>query len=56
VDFNRILIVTVPDAYANTELKLLTDIKTLFKKEQIPLFIARGAQLPNGWRRYDKNP
>jgi len=50
------IVITNPDAYSNTEMKLLEDIKAICKKEQLPLFIARGAQLPNGWERYDKNP
>ena len=50
------IVITNPDAYSNSEMKLLEDIKALCKKQQVPLFIARAAQLPDGWKRYDKNP
>lgn len=47
------IVVTHPDAYSEPEKALLEDIKNLCRKEAIPLFIARGSQLPNGWQRYD---
>jgi hypothetical protein len=47
------IVITHPDAYSPEETKLLDDTKALCRKEQIPLFVARGSQLPNGWQRYD---
>ena len=46
------IVITNPAAYSQEELILLEDIKALCKKEEIPLFVARGSQLPNGWERY----
>lgn len=57
VQGNGIWVVTThPDAYSDQEKKLLDDIKTLSRREKIPLFIVRGSELPNGWRRYDDAP
>lgn len=50
------IVVTHPDAYSEPEKALLEEIKNLCRKEAIPLFIARGSQLPNGWQRYDNAP
>jgi hypothetical protein len=50
------IVVTHPDAYSDPEKALLEKIKNLCRKETIPLFIARGSQLPNGWQRYDNAP
>jgi len=50
------IVVTHPDAYSEPEKALLDEIKNLCRKEEIPLFIARGSQLPNGWQRYDNAP
>ena len=47
------IVVTDPDAYSAAEKALLEDIKDLCRKESIPLFICRGIDLPNGWKRYD---
>ena len=46
-------VTTHPDAYSEMEKKLLEDITALCRTERIPLFIARGSELPAGWRRYD---
>ena len=57
VQANGVWIVTThPDAYSEPEQKLLKEIKILCRREAIPLFIVRGSQLPNGWRRYDTDP
>jgi len=50
------IVTTHPDAYSETEKHLFEDIKALCRSESIPLFIARGSQLPDGWQRYDKTP
>jgi hypothetical protein len=50
------IVTTHPDAYSEAEKHLLEEVKTLCRKERIPLFIVRGSQLPNGWRRYDNTP
>jgi hypothetical protein len=46
------LFVTNPAAYSAAEKSIVEDLKRLCKKEKIPLFICRGAELPNGWRRF----
>jgi hypothetical protein len=54
VQDNGVWIVTTnPAAYSEMELTLLEDIKALCRKENIPLFICRGSELPNGWKRFD---
>ena len=50
------VVVTHPDAYSEPEKALLEALKALCRKEKIPLFIARAAQLPHGWQRYDNLP
>ena len=49
------IVVTDPDAYSAAEKALLEDIKIVCQKESIPLFVCRGVDLPNGWKRYDKH-
>ena len=48
------IVVTDPDAYSDAEKQFLEDIKAVCRKEKIPLFICRGKDLPNGWKRYDQ--
>jgi hypothetical protein len=48
------IVITDPDAYSTAEKALLEDIKIACQKESIPLFVCRGTDLPNGWKRYDK--
>lgn len=48
------IVVTDPDAYSEPEKALLESVKVLCQKESIPLFICRGIDLPNGWKRYDR--
>jgi hypothetical protein len=50
------IVTTHPDAYEASEKKVLEDIKAICRKQSIPLFIVRGSELPNGWRRYDNTP
>lgn len=50
------IVVTNPGAYSEQEKALLEAVKVMCRKEQIPLFIARAAQLPGGWQRYDTLP
>jgi hypothetical protein len=47
------IVTTHPDAYSEPETTFLKEVIALCKKEKIPLFIVRGSQLPNGWKRYD---
>ena len=55
VQQNGIWIVTTsPDAYSNEELKVLEEVKSMCRREKIPLFICRASQLPNGWMRFDR--
>ncbi len=57
VQENGVWIVTThPDAYSEAEKQLLEDIKAWCRRQSVPLFIARGSQLPDGWQRYDKIP
>ncbi len=48
------IVVTHPDAYSDAEKQLLEEIKAVCRKEKVPLFICRAAELPNGWKRYDQ--
>jgi hypothetical protein len=48
------IVTTHPDAYSEPENVLLTDVKAMCRREHIPLFIARGSELPDGWHRYDQ--
>jgi hypothetical protein len=48
------IVITHPDAYSEEEKALLEDVKSMCRTEQIPLFICRASQLPNGWSRYDR--
>jgi hypothetical protein len=49
------IVITNPAAYSDGELALLEEVKKTFRQNQVPLFICRGAELPNGWKRYDKD-
>ena len=54
VQLNGIWIVTThPDAYSEEEKGLLEEVKAICRKENIPLFLCRASQLPNGWIRSD---
>ncbi len=48
------IVVTDPDAYSDEEKRLLEDVKSMCRKEKIPLFITRAKDLPDGWKRYDQ--
>jgi hypothetical protein len=48
------IVVTNPAAYSDDEKQFLEEIKAVCRREKIPLFICRGADLPNGWKRYDQ--
>lgn len=53
VQQNGIWVVTTdPSAYADEQLSDLEDLKARCKKASIPLFICRGAELPDGWKRF----
>jgi hypothetical protein len=55
VQENGIWIVTThPDAYSDPEKRLIESVKSLCIQQRIPLFIVRGSELPNGWKRYDQ--
>jgi len=47
------IVVTDPDAYGQAENKPLEDVKAVYRRQRISLFIARASELPNGWKRYD---
>jgi hypothetical protein len=47
------IVVTNPAAYTKGELDLLDSVKQSFRQNHIPLFVCRGSELPNGWKRYD---
>jgi len=46
------IVITHPSSYSKEELTLLDDVKALCIQEKIPLFVARGSELPNGWVQY----
>ena len=55
VRINGVWIVTThPDAYSAPEKELLADVERSSKGGATPLFVVRGSELPNGWRRYDR--
>ena len=55
VQENGVWIVTTdPDAYSGEEKALLENVKSMCRREKIPLFISRASNLPNGWVRLDK--
>jgi hypothetical protein len=57
VQRNGVWIVTShPDSYSEEEKAMLEDVKALCRKQHIPLFVARAAELPDGWRRFDLAP
>ncbi len=47
------IVITNPDAYSEDEKSLLEDVKSMCRREKIPLFICRASQLPDGWTRAD---
>jgi len=49
------IVITNPASYSGNELALLEEVKKAFRQKHVPLFICRGAELPNGWKRYDKD-
>jgi len=48
------IVTTHPDAYSEEEKMLLEDVKSMCRRENIPLFICRASELPNGWKRFDR--
>jgi hypothetical protein len=49
------IVIGYPEAHSEPEKNLLEDIKALCRREGIPLFVARGSLLPDGWVRYGEN-
>ena len=45
------VILTHPDSYSDEEKENVEKLKRLCKEKGIPLFICRGMDLPNGWKR-----
>jgi hypothetical protein len=39
------------DQYSREELSILEEVKTMCRDENIPLFLCRDSELPNGWVR-----
>jgi len=50
------IVTTHPDAYEDSEKKIIEEIKAICRVQKFPLFIVRGSELPNGWKRYDNTP
>ena len=48
------IVTTSPDAYSEDEKRLLEEVKSMCRREKIPLFICRASQLPDGWLRFDR--
>ncbi len=46
------IVMTNPDAYSPEELKMKNELIKLCQDKKINLFICRGAELPDGWRKY----
>jgi hypothetical protein len=49
------IVVTNPASYSDSEMALLEEVKSAFRRSHLPLFICRGSELPNGWKRFDKD-
>jgi hypothetical protein len=49
------IVTTNPSAYSEDELALLEDVTKAFRHDDLPLFICRGSDLPDGWKRFDKD-
>jgi hypothetical protein len=45
------IVTTNPEAYSEPEKTFLNEVINVCKQEKIPLFMVRGSQLPDGWRR-----
>ncbi|HKQ59489.1 MAG TPA: hypothetical protein VJY35_16615 [Candidatus Eisenbacteria bacterium] len=45
------VVTTHPDVYGPKEKQNLDRLQALCRKDRIPLFLCRGSQLPNGWKR-----
>jgi hypothetical protein len=45
------VVMTHPSAYSEDELKQLDILADLCKAEDVPLFVARASELPDGWKR-----
>ncbi len=50
------LVVTHPDAYSPEEHKMKEDLIKACQQYNIPLFICRGSELPDGWKQYSPAP
>jgi hypothetical protein len=46
------IVITNPAAYTDDEIALLENVKHAFPQNHLPLFVCRGSELPNGWKRY----
>lgn len=46
------VVITNPAAYSPEETAMLEELKRQCKAQGIPLFVARGSELPNGWQRH----
>ncbi|MGQ0512425.1 MAG: hypothetical protein ACT4P9_17620 [Betaproteobacteria bacterium] len=46
------VVMTNPAAYSPDESAMLEELKRHCKAKAIPLFVARGSELPNGWQRH----
>ncbi len=47
------VVVSHPDAYGEQEKKFFVNVEDLCRREKIALFVARAADLPQGWKRSD---
>ncbi len=45
------VLVTHPDAYSVEENAILYQLKSLCAKQEVPLFVSRASELPDGWKR-----
>jgi hypothetical protein len=47
------IVTTDPEAYSEPEKAFLKQVIAFCKQEKFPLFLVRGSQLPDGWKRVD---
>ena len=48
------IVTTNPVSYSDAETKLLKEVSTSFPGIEVPIFVCRGSELPDGWTQANK--
>lgn len=48
------IVTTNPVSYSKEEKALLDEVSTAFRESEIPIFVCRGSELPDGWTQTNK--